>query len=79
MEEPTTSKKMDETAPTIGVIGTGTISSAVVTGCLTPSEKSGGAALPSKFVLSARSAAKSAALRQGKDRPCMTGERFWDF
>ena len=61
---------MDETAPptaTIGVIGTGTISSAVVTGCLTPrSEKSGGAAaLQSKFVLSARSAAKSAALRQG--------------
>ena len=48
----------------IGVLGTGTISSAVVTGLLTPSDKSGGKAFDSKFTVSDRSAAKSEALQK---------------
>ena len=55
---------MTDTPTLFGVIGTGTISSAVVTGCLTPSDKSGGKTFNCKFIVSARSAAKSEALRK---------------
>ena len=53
---------MEETTTLFGVIGTGTISSAVVVGCLTPCD--GGKTFDCKFVVSERSAAKSEALRR---------------
>ena len=55
---------MADTPTMIGVLGTGTISSAVVIGSLTPSDKSGGKTFNLKFTVSARSAAKSEALRE---------------